>query len=202
MSTMTKTYNGLNGTIVLNAPSDPGVTVGYVPGESYGYKRKLRVTVEIRIERLERSDEYETVSHEHVSQPLDFALTTSVWQPSGKDIVSGGATVEPLREVLASGDYGAGMDAEKVSRLIELHEAYHLNSMQAGCEHQTVQWEDGPYGRRPSLELTEPCPITGYRYGHKWLVKVLPEDFASDLLAILADVDPSRVYAHPSIRAI
>ena len=198
-----KTFNGLNGTILLNTPSSPGLTVGYVSAKDYGFTqdRKLRVTVEMRLERAEQSDEYETTEHEMVRQPLDFALTTAVWNWNGTDHLEGGATVEPLRAVLRSGMFGEGFDAQKVAALIEMHEQYHLNGMQAGCDHQTPVWEDSTYGRRISLELTEPCPITGYKYGHKWLVKVLPEGFVSDLLAILADVDPSRVYVHPDLKS-
>lgn len=203
MSTMTKTFNGMNGTILLNTPASPGVTVGLVSGESYGYRSKLRVTVEMRLERAERQDEYETTGHDVISKPLDFSLTTSVWMPGGRDIVAGGATVEPLREILESGDFGPAFDAQKVAQLIELHEQYHLNGMQAACDHQTRAVD--PDGNALTatgyaLDNTPACPITGYRYGHKWLVKVLPEDFVPNLLAILADVEPSRVYVHPDLK--
>lgn len=201
-----KTFNGLNGTILLNTPDSPGVTVGYVSAKGYGFAqdRQLRVTVEMRVERLERSDEYETTEHDHISAPLDFALTTAVWNWNGTDWLEGGATVEPLRQVLKSGNFGEGFNAEKVAALIELHEQYHLNSMQAGCAHQT-RAED-PNGNALTatgyaLDNTAPCPITGYKYGSAWLVKPLPADFVPNLLGILADVDPSRVYVHPSIRA-
>src|SRR5690242_13952124 len=104
MNTMTKTYNGMNGTILLNTPETPGVTVGYVNGADYGYstKRRLRVTVEIRLERAERQESYETTEHEQVSSPLDFALTTAVWNFGNTDWLEGGATVEPLRKVIES----------------------------------------------------------------------------------------------------
>jgi hypothetical protein len=52
---------------------------------------------------------------------------------------------------------------------------WHLNTMRAGCAHQTVVWEDSRYGVRPSLERTPVCPVSGYRYGSAWLVEVLPD---------------------------
>lgn len=194
-------FNGLNGTIMLNAPDSPGVWVGTVDGAPYGYPRfRLSVSVELRLERLERQDEYETTEHDKVSRPLEFAMTTSVWQPSKRDIVSGGATREPLREVAAQGSFGEGWDADKLAQLADLGDRWHLNSLKAGCSHQTVVYEESDYGTRPSLELTEPCPVTGYKYGHAWLVEPLPADFVSTLLELLADVDPTRIYVNPELR--
>src|SRR5690606_15436589 len=95
-------FNGLNGTIVFNTTRG-GVTVGTVPGELYGYARPLTVTAEIRAERLQRRETYETIEHEAVSEPLEVAFTSAVWNPSRTDWIAGGATVEPLREVVNHG---------------------------------------------------------------------------------------------------
>lgn len=168
---------GLNGEEVFRRED---VFVGRVPGESYGYKRPLRVTVSVRLESEDRRDEYETVTHEKVSKPLTFAITTAVWIPSGKDWVSGGATVEPLRELT---EFAAGFNAEKAQALADL-DRYHLNGLRAGCVHQTPVYEEKPY-RRVDLDATLPCPETGYRYGHAWLVEVLPDDFQETLTALL-----------------
>lgn len=168
---------GLNGEEVFRRED---VFVGRVPGESYGYKRPLRVTVSVRLEREDRREEYETVTHEKVTKPLTFAITTAVWQPSGRDWVSGGATVEPLRELT---EFAAGFNAEKAQALADL-DRYHLNGLRAGCVHQTAVYEDKPY-RRVDLKATLDCPETGYRYGHAWLVEVLPDDFQETLTALL-----------------
>jgi len=48
-------------------------------------------------------------------------------------------------------------------------------SLNAGCAHQTVVYDEKPY-RRPSLERTQPCPHTGYRYGSAWLCKPPPAE--------------------------
>ena len=192
-----RTYNGMNGTIMLNVP-DGKMMVGRVDGEPYGYKRLLRVTVELRIERLERQDTYETVEHETVTAPLDFAITTHIWRPDLRDIVYCGATARPLREIV---DYAAGWDARMVAALADL-ERWHLNDLKAGCAHQGVVYEDSPYGRRPSLSLTPPCPVTGYRYGTKWLIEPLPERFVPDLLELLArPIADRRVYVNPELTA-
>lgn len=170
---------GLNGETVFTAND---VLVGYAPGEPYGYKNNLRVTVDVRMEALDRQDSYETTEHEQVSKPLDFAITTSVWRPDLRDSVAGGATVEPLREVLQSGRYADGWNAEKVSALLDLA-PWHLNGMTAGCAHQTpVRDSNG----RPDLDATEPCPVTGYKYGHAWLVRILPDGFLQNVRRLFA----------------
>lgn len=174
---------GLNGETVFKAEDVP---VGYVAGAPYGYKRKLRVTVDVRMEALDRQDSYETTSHDHVSRPLDFAITTSVWRPDLRDSVAGGATVEPLREVIESGDYADGWDAGQVQTLLRLA-PWHLNSMSAACDHQHVIYAPDQYGREvPSLDLTEPCPLTGYKYSHAWLVRPLPDGFEQQIRGLFA----------------
>ena len=162
------------------SPRAAPATTPFRLGDSYGYAgRNIDVTVSIRMEWLTRQDTYETVTHEHVSRPLDFAITTAVWQPSHRDIVSGGATVEPLTQLIS---YAPGWDEEKVSALLSLA-PYHLSAMQAGCAHQEVVYErDG----RPSLDETEPCPLTGYKYGHAWLVEELPDGFLETVEELFA----------------
>lgn len=48
--------------------------------------------------------------------------------------------------------------------IFRLWKNYHLNEMNAGCEHQK---EGTPVG--------EVCPICGYRYGSAWLYREIPE---------------------------
>ena len=54
--------------------------------------------------------------------------------------------------------------------IFRLWKNYHLNEMNAGCEHQK---EGTPVG--------EVCPVCGYRYGSAWLYREIPE---KDLEAI------------------
>ncbi len=166
---------GMNGEQVLKFED---VLVGYVPGDSYGYKRCLPVTVSVRMERLDQRP-YQTTAHDMIENPLDFSITTAVWKPNRSDWVSGGATVEPLNEILAADKprFAPGWDAGKIRALLKLA-PWHLNAVTAGCDHVTPVMERDRYDRVvPSLDLTPPCPKTGYRYGHAWLVRVLPDGF-------------------------
>lgn len=54
--------------------------------------------------------------------------------------------------------------------ILRLWKNYHLNGMNAGCEHQKV---GSPVG--------SVCPVCGYRYGSAWLYREIPE---KDLEAI------------------
>ena len=176
---------GMNGEEVLKFED---VTVGYLPGGDFGYKRNVPVTVRVCMERLDRSEQYQTVTHEFVTHPLDFSITEAVWRPNRSDMIQSGPTPEALQMLLDLGSnakYATGWDAGKVRSLIKLS-AWHLNAMNAACEHQTVVYEDLPY-RRPSLELTLPCPKSGYRYGSAWLIRELPADFVSRVRAIFPE---------------
>jgi hypothetical protein len=174
---------GLNGVKVLDRSK---VFVGTVPGAEYGYKRPLRVTVDIRMEKLTRRGEYETIEHAKVSEPLDFAITLDVWRPDGRDITSGGCDLSPLCELAT---FAPGFDQAKAQALFELGTRWHLNGMRAGCAHQQVVTEKDRYGREtPSLDKTPACPETGYRYGHAWLVEELPADFREQLAALIGEL--------------
>lgn len=54
--------------------------------------------------------------------------------------------------------------------ILRLWKNYHLNGVNAGCEHQ----------KRGTL-VGETCPVCGYRYGSIWLYREIPE---KDLEAI------------------
>jgi hypothetical protein len=169
---------GLNGETVMNRE----VVVGTVPGEEYGYKRNLQVTVDIRMERRDRQAEYETTDHRKVSEPLDFSITTAVWRPDGKDSVGGGATCEPLRQLVT---WAPGFDAEKAAQLADLGAEWNLSGMQAGCAHQAPVWKEGREGREYDLDRTPPCPETGHKFGHAWLVRELPDGFQDLVTSLL-----------------
>lgn len=147
------------------------VTVGWTGGNAgYGYKVPLPVTVTVEIRR--REGKRQTTAHETVSDPLEFSMCVDVWKPGRGDIVAGGQHIEGLSEIKR---YARGWDEAKVAELVAIHAEWHLNTMKAGCDHQTVVYERDRYGRKvASLDLTPPCPETGYRYGHGWLTRPLP----------------------------
>lgn len=204
MTAAEKTFNGLNGEIMLNTPDrGPGATglvIGSVPGEPYGYKRSLKVTVDLRIEQ--RAGAYETVDHESIAGPLDFAITAQIWQPKEHDIVASGRD-----EIFADLDsHALGKDASDFLR--RAADEWHLNAMQAGCAHQVILPEipDGVGALDRIgwfLDNVPPCPVTGYKYGSKWLVKPLLDSWLRELLTVLDDpIEARRIYVKPGFPAL
>jgi hypothetical protein len=132
-----------------------------------------------------REEESETVGHDHVES---FVRCSFTW-----------ALVEGTRTLDHASSFGAGTDwsvdavtkpargftMQQVHELAALAKEWHLNDMHAGCDHQTVVYETGPFGRRqPSLKLTAPCPHAGYRYGHSWLLKPVPVEVIEQVASI------------------
>ena len=67
--------------------------------------------------------------------------------------------------------YSDGWDKIKAFTFIEYWKTWHLNDMNAGCEHQeALGWKS--YDEHPS----EPCPTCGYKYGTSWLRREVPTD--------------------------
>lgn len=166
---------GLNGDTVLDSGD---VFVGWIPGESYGYKRRLRVTVDVRMEALTRRDTYETTDHRKVTRPLSFSICMSIW--SGQSIVSCGQVAEALSEI---DKLALGFTHEDITALAELHASAHLNDMRAACVHQdtTVPEHVSDHERTSwRLDNVPACPVTGYKYGHAWLLETLPEHVTTE----------------------
>ena len=96
--------------------------------------------------------------------------------------------------------FSPDMNQVKLDTLFEIWEAFHLNDLQAGCEHQRLfGWNkrhlsDGRYAghvyQRENSDgiLCKPCPICGYKYGTKWLSMDVPS-WAIDYLESLPDTD-------------
>lgn len=116
-----------------------------------------------------RNDEAETVRHEKITRYARFTVTICAFSPTGNRMDWSGRP----ESLLVDSDHG--WTQHDVDTLLSLTKDWHLNDMQAGCEHQIVVWEDSPYGRRPSLTETAPCPQTGYRWGSGWLVREIPQ---------------------------
>jgi len=85
-----------------------------------------------------------------------------------------------------------GWSQELISEFYTIWKNWHLNDLQAGCEHQRAErWEDRllddskpktqsnmatwTYKKdNPKGLLCEPCSICGYKYGSAWLRKEIP----------------------------
>ncbi len=111
-----------------------------------------------------------------------------------------------------------GWTHDRMCGFLRLWDAWHLNDMRAGCEHQRSEgWADRPidptkptraYGKHfpgqrqdswnmlvwvwrsehPEGLLAFPCPTCGYKYGTQWLKQDVPDDVL-EWLRTLPDSD-------------
>jgi hypothetical protein len=104
----------------------------------------------------------------------------------GQRLSISGVTIRKGGQFAHDGDWlGAGQNIDDLpagnDRLREIWKNWHLNDMQAGCEHQRERgWTS--YDLHPS----EPCPVCGYKYGTAWLRKDVPADVIAELRDLAA----------------
>lgn len=140
-----------------------------------------RVYVSVRLGVTSRTAE--TVTHEAVTEVTRLSMTGAVFEPWKRDASSAGQCTEALTEIT---EPASGLTLEAIEDMAAVWDRWHLNDLQAGCAHQEVVWETGPYGyRQPSLDLTPRCPETGYLYGHGWLYEPLPSDVLQRVSAFI-----------------
>lgn len=143
--------------------------IGTIPGKGYGYKSRLSVTVNVELHTKDGGTGDRTTDHKPVTRFERFTLTSYVWNASGTDILAGGYTPDPLKELIADGRTAQGVSMGTVRDLLALGK-YHLNDMKPGCVHQDKSAN------------SPPCPKTGYQWGRAWLVEPLPNWLTADYL--------------------
>lgn len=158
------------------------IFLGTNPGEGYGYKRpvKVYVNIELRAEdamnplRVRRTTEHMAT----ILEP-ELSITFDVVNSAGTDLGGG-----------AMGKEGLNVETRKASsRVFEvLHRLipWHLNGMQAKCAHQGPPvYEQGRYGPQVNFQKSPRCPLTGYGYGSAWLVEPLPWWILRDIESLM-----------------
>lgn len=184
VKTETAPFDGRNGTIILDAER---IIVGKVSGRMYEYQRHLTVSVDIRVERLEREERYPDIHHEERIVPLNFSLLWSIWRPDGKDCVAAGPGARGVMEVVQQGKPAEGFTRANLRALAALAERWHRNDMRTACAHQKVVTRGG----RTTADM---CRESGYRYGERWLLEPLPAGFMATLSGLLAPANQERIY--------
>lgn len=139
----------------------------------------LRVVVDIKIESHgSEGMTREAVDHSLVTGPFDtVSFQAGLVNRSGRDYDECGQATHLLREVT---EFAPGWDQEAVDVLDNLWARYHLNQMNGACVHMPeyakLITEPGSWGGQQVSTKRNICPVTGYRYGHAWLVELLPDE--------------------------
>lgn len=164
---------------------------------------RLSVTLELRVGDLggdlaERG--FQTTRHEPCPPgALTLSVTHDVRRRHGssgkgvwrEDAGGAGLPAEYVDLVAAAHQHpGSGfattMTEATARRLVELADRWHLNTLRAGCAHQAPTVKRLLASGTPHRDLLDevpPCPETGYRYGHAWLVEPLPDEILVELEA-------------------
>ena len=149
-----------------------------------------RVKVEIDVKRVD-SREYRTVDHETITHVDRFTVSAVIDERPARGgrwrDYSAGQCIEDVAKVT---DFAPGWDAAKLKTLLRVWRDWHLNDVQSDCAHMHVAPIGSSVlgievGRIDSPEQNVlshytinralVCPVTGYRYGHAWLVKPLDD---------------------------
>lgn len=69
-----------------------------------------------------------------------------------------------------------GLTNAQITTLWSIWERWHLNDMQAGCEHQRAHADARGLSPYQAWEVGEACPVCEYRYGHEWIYEHIPSD--------------------------
>ena len=83
--------------------------------------------------------------------------------------VGGGQSIDTVEAVLRRGKLAKGITPTTVEALLGIWRRWHLNDMNAGCEHQR------DFGWRFDTHRGKACPICGYVIGTEWKHEALPE---------------------------
>ena len=153
-----------------------------------GYK----VTAEVRRELTTRP--MTSVTHEELpAGQMTVAITFEVKDPKKRGdnaFISAGQTPPEDRVIVTLPSTVAAKDEDRrweaVRAVERLWAGWHLNKMRAACAHQVVPEVPEGVASRTSwlLDNTEPCPLTGYRYGTAWLFDPLDAQALADLTLI------------------
>lgn len=104
---------------------------GKVDAEMRGEKRN-RVTVEIEL-RGTLKGARELTSYGRLPEDLELSICGNIWNSRGSDIISGGQNYDSLLEDAPS---------PLMHEIVGVWKRWHLNGMNAGCEHQR-EWPAG-----------------------------------------------------------
>lgn len=138
-----------------------------------GYMPEGNERAEVRIEIRRRPGNYRTIEHDPIVDPLELAVTGAVYLGARRESEAAGQCIDAVAEVSRP---VRGLTDDDVTDLVLAWRGWHLNTMTAGCAHQTVVYDDRSSFKRPDLRNTPPCPHTGYRFGDSWLVTPLPAE--------------------------
>ena len=107
--------------------------------------------------------------------------------PSGNALGGCGQIDTHLRDEQESIKLAPSWTRDMIKRFFEVWSEWHLNDMNAECEHQRA------FGWKYTTHSGQSCPTCGYQIGTKWLRREVPEDVL-DFLRALPETDKTPAW--------
>jgi len=156
------------------------------------YKRKIligtdidknSIFVELNIQRVKTAYFKETIAHKRIRAFEVLTLSGYAHKKYSRDSEYAGQ----IYDKLALENIKTYMIPKNtVKRIVEIWKKYHLNDMQPNCIHQKAfNCNVKNFDLLAEIE-TKKCPV-GYKYGSKWLVKVLPKNIKKEIISIFEE---------------
>lgn len=168
------------------------VLVGESPKREYGYQMREKVFLNVELRQRESVSPHLTIEHKPIETYTELSITADIYE--GTRDIGGGQAIDALREIANDLDsQPRTFGRERLRRIVDLWERWHLNGMRAACIHQRdtaatvyrVMPDYGDNDKRWEILRSLYCP-EGYSYGHSWLVEPLPEDIEREIRATFA----------------
>lgn len=132
----------------------------------------LTHNVNVRVELKEKEPHHEN--------PADRKPVISI---SGDCNGHGGQCQDEMRRLLDRITWAPGWSHDRALQLLDIWDRWHLNDMQAGCEHQRA---DG-WDKASKDMIGNACPTCGYKYGSAWLYEQPPPEVLAFVEKIIRD---------------
>ena len=129
-----------------------------------------RVYFEIRLTENISDKPVETITHDIIPPgEKHYTLSMSGYEtPSGERAMQSAGQID--MHIRPHFNEYHWENRELAKEMLDVWENWHLNALQAGCIHQ----KEGDYND-PAIS-GQVCPETGYKYGHSWLFRKIPDD--------------------------
>lgn len=181
------------------------ITPGYKSGPIYVGMTDDGMRVYIEIEYGHGLNAHitpvETTDHREIDRPSGLSITGYGTFSGRAASVMGGQITSTLLEVTRP---APGLERPDLLALVRIWDAWHLSDMTAACDHMDLDTvpadlptyvpsysATGPSRHKGDLDRTGwmlkhlVCPVTGYRYGRKWLAREVPAEILAELEGIL-----------------
>jgi len=150
------------------------IEFGKVDARGTGRRSNL-VTVTVELKTV-TGQHKRTIDLEPITNYVALSIVGDVWNHIHTDIICGGQCQDTLAELLP--------DDEKLQRVIEVWNRWHLNDLMPGTRAQMEVASGLPYIE--ALRVLDKAGLRvdrGYEYGSEWLVEVLPQNIIEEVMS-------------------